>query len=112
MSIDDPNVIDGVGIDKECGHLRLLITDHYEWKQRENDIDEKEHLLLLQEKINAYLGFLESKQYMETYPDTEFKLAIIEIRFKYDITENCEKFLQAVQNQVGGYGIKIEAHVS
>ena len=39
-------------------------------------------------------------------------MAIIEIHFKYDITENCKKFLNTVQNQIGQYGIKIEAGVS
>ena len=36
-------------------------------------------------------------------------MAVIETHFKYSITENCEKFLNAVQDQVGQSGIKIEA---
>lgn len=39
-------------------------------------------------------------------------MAIIEIHFKYDITERCKHFLDTVQNQSGQYGIKIEAHIS
>ncbi len=52
------------------------------------------------------------KQYEEQYPDTSFDMAIIEIHFKYEISQNCEKFLNAVQSQVAQYGIKIEAHIS
>ena len=33
-------------------------------------------------------------------------------KVKYDITENCEHFLNTVQDQIGQYGIKIEAHIS
>lgn len=39
-------------------------------------------------------------------------MAIIEIHFKYEISQNCEKFLNTVQSQVAQYGIKIEAHIS
>ena len=50
-------------------------------------------------------------QYMENFSDKEIKMVVIEIHFKYDITENCEKFLNAVQEQIGQYGIMIKARV-
>ena len=43
---------------------------------------------------------------------TDFKMAMIEIHFKYDITDNCQKFLQVVQDQLGQIGIKIKAQIS
>lgn len=55
MAIDNKSIIDGIGIDKENKYLRLLLTDHLEWKESSNVLREKDHLLLLQEKINAYL---------------------------------------------------------
>ena len=112
MSIDNTNVIDGMAADKESNSIRLLLTDHLPWeKESEFDLSEYEHLMLLQNKINAYLSFWESEQYKEHYPDVEVKWVIIEIHFKYEITEDCQKFLQTVQNQLGQYGIKIEAHI-
>ena len=48
---------------------------------------------------------------MENFSDKEIKMVVIEIHFKYDITENCEKFLNAVQEQIGQYGIMIKARV-
>lgn len=108
MAIDNVNVIDGIGIDREGKILRLLMTDHFPWSN-EASLSEYDHLMLLQEKINGYIAYLESKQYEKQYPGKIFQLAVIEIHFKYDITDNCEKFLNTVQNQVGGYGIKIEA---
>ena len=59
----------------------------------------------------TYLSYLETKQYEKNYPETSFKMAIIEIHFKYKISQNCEKFLNTVQNQVAQYGIKIEAQI-
>ncbi len=111
MAIDNANVIDGMAIDKNRKALRLLLTDHFAWNGN-NTLSEYDHLILLQEKINAYIRYLETKQYEEQYPKEEIVMAIIEIHFKYDITENCEKFLNTVQNQIGQYGIKIEAHIS
>ena len=111
MAIDNANVIDGMAIDKENTALRLLLTDHLQWVLGADTISEHDHLLMLQDKINAYISFIETEQYKNNYPDVEFKMAIIDIRFKYDITENCEKFLQAVQDQIGQYGIKIETCV-
>lgn len=109
MAIDNANVIDGMAIDKENIALRLLLTDHLQWEEGIDAVSEHDHLLMLQEKINAYISFIETEQYKNKYPDVEFKMAIIDMRFKYDITKNCEKFLQVVQDQIGQYGIKIEA---
>lgn len=111
MAIDDLSTIDGMGIDAEGKCLRLLLTDHLEWQQGKDTLNEYDHLLLLQEKINAYLSYLEAEQYKEQYPDTEFEGAIIEIHFKYDIAKSCEKLLQTVQDQIGQYGIMIKAHI-
>lgn len=110
MAIDNPNVIDGMAIDKDRNALVLLLTDHLVW-EGEDALSEFNHLNLLQDKINAYISFLESGQYKENYPAESFSMAVIEIHFKYSITDNCEKFLNAVQNQIGQSGIKIEARV-
>ncbi len=109
MAIDNVNVIDGMGVDPEKKSLRLLLADHLPWE--DTNLSEFEHLKLLQNKINAYIAFLEGKQYMERYPDIEVETAVIEIHFKYEISSKCEEFLQAVQEQVGQHGIKIEAHI-
>ena len=111
MAIDNPNIIDGIAIDKERNAIVLLLTDHLLW-EGEDALSEFEHLNLLQDKINAYISYLESRQYEETYPTEQFSFAIIEIHFKYSVTENCEKFLNKVQNQIGQLGIKIEAIIA
>lgn len=112
MAIDNVNIIDGMGIDNERNAICLLLTDHLSWDDADNSISEHEHLILLQNKINAYISYLETKQYEEEYPEISFNMAVIEIHFKYVISQNCEKFLNAVQSQIAQYGIKIEAHIS
>jgi hypothetical protein len=80
MSIVDVNKIDGIAIDSnDNSKLMLLITDHLDW------IEEYEHLFQLQNKINAYINFLESEQYRDIYPEKQFTTYCIEIHFKYNI---------------------------
>jgi len=62
MSVEEKNKIDIITTNKE-GILVLTISDHLEWD------DENEHLLILQDKINSYVDFIESGQMAESYPD-------------------------------------------
>ena len=106
MAVDNASQIDAIANDKENACLVLLITDHLNWD------NEFEHLKILQDKINAYVAFIESKQYDEIYPNADFKMAMIEIHFKNDITDSCQNFLQVAQDQLGQIGIKIKAQIS
>lgn len=105
MSVVDNKTVDGAGLTDDKGII-LLITDHLDWS------DEYQHLVMLQEKINAYITFLEEKQYEEIYKEEEIGYGIIEIHFLHNLTDNAKKFLQAVQNQVAELGIKIQYCVS
>ena len=105
MSVVQEDKIDGMGINNKSQELNLLITDHLDWES------EYEHLLILQEKINAYINYIKSKQYDSVYPNRTFKGFIINIWFKYDIAENCFKFLDVIANQVEGLGITIKAEL-
>ena len=100
MSIVDNKTVDGIALTDDNKGIILLIADHMDWR------DEYQHLVMLQEKINVYITFLEQKQYENiTY-------GIIEIHFLYSLTANAEKFLQSVQNQVAELGVKIQYCVS
>lgn len=106
MSVVDSKTIDAVALTNDEKGIILLITDHLNWE------DEYQHLLMLQEKINMYISFLEEKQYKEIYRDIDITYGIIEIHFLFDITSNVEKFLQSVQNLVAELGIKIQCSIS
>ena len=92
MAIDNVEIIDMLAEGKKGTELVLGITDHLDWE------NEHEHLMLLQEKLNTYLIFVESKQYSEIYPDKSYDSYLINIYFAYDIPESCEQFLDYVLN--------------
>ena len=94
MSIVDNKTVDGIALTDDNNGIILLIADHMDWR------DEYQHLVMLQEKINVYITFLEQKQYEDIYKGENITYGIIEIHFLYSLTANAEKFLQSVQNQV------------
>ena len=59
----DVTSIDAMGVSDD--HLELLLIDENKWIESL----EEEHLLKLQEKLNNYIYFLESKQYVARYGD-------------------------------------------
>ena len=61
MAIDNTDTIDGMAYDEESQAVVLLLTDHLSWKHTKetNILKESDHLVLLQDKINAYISFLE-----------------------------------------------------
>ena len=86
----DVTSIDAMGISDN--HLELLLIDENKWIESL----EEEHLLKLQEKLNNYIYFLESKQYVERYGDN-FDKKVIHITFQYSPPDNGLAFLVAVQ---------------
>lgn len=106
MSVTETNKVDSIGISADKKTLALLLTDHLNWE------NEHEHLLLLQEKINAYITFVESKQYTSIYPDYTFEQFVIELRFKEEPTEACISFLNVVNPQIAPLNMSIHAIVA
>ena len=94
MSVVENDKIDGIATSDDGKTLIILLSDHLDFENENN------HLLILQEKINAYLSFIQSEQYSDIYPDMNFENIIIEIHFKYKITDNCKKFIDVVNSQV------------
>lgn len=105
MSVVDNKTVDGVALTDDENGIILLIIDWVDWN------DEYQHLVMLQEKINVYITFLEDKQYEEIYKGKEIEYGVIEIRFLHDLTVNAMNFLKSVQNQVAELGIKIQYSV-
>lgn len=96
MSVIDKNVIDGMAFDEKENTLIMEIYDHLS----SEDMDEYEHLMMLQDKLNTYLDFFESGQYLDSYPGIIVKEVSLNIHFKYDITDNFTKFLDFVTNKL------------
>lgn len=86
----EPSGLDAIGtVDN---HLELLLVDPVGWEEEIEAV----HLEILQEKLNNYIYFLESKQYVERYGDN-FAQKIIHITFQYSPSNNGLAFLAAAQ---------------
>ena len=101
MSIEDSNVVDAVGVEKN-GDIILTISDHLTWD------DEHDHLELLQNKINTYLSFIESGQILEDYPNAEKSNVFINVVCKYDPSAQAKEFYKCAAEVVkdAGFGLR------
>ncbi len=95
MSIDNPDVIDAIGIDRETGEVILTISDHLEWEE-----SYQEHTSRLEGKIGQYLNFIFSGQLIEEYPDGVGKKIRIDIVQKYPPDAQGHSWLQAAKRHV------------
>ncbi len=86
----NPTELDDIGI--VDSHLELLLVDPIGWQEEIEAV----HLEILQEKMNNYIYFLESKQYVERYGD-KFDKKVIHITFQYSPSDNGLAFLAAAQ---------------
>ena len=98
-----PTELDAIGI--VDNHLELLLVDSVGWQEEIEAV----HLEILQEKINNYIQFLESKQYVKRYGDN-FDKKVIQITFQYSPSDNGLAFLAAVQKvlQPTDMSLKVE----
>ncbi|WP_342599697.1 DUF6572 domain-containing protein [Psychrobacillus sp. FSL H8-0483] len=106
MSIEDKDKIDAIGVNEEEKLVTLAITDHLDW---ENEYD---HLIMLQEKINLYLSFLESGEIYESCPSAKDKKFEIKLFSKYDLTEKAEEFLNVAYAQIVEAGFNLSCEIS
>jgi hypothetical protein len=97
MSINQTGIIDIIGTTPD-GKVMLTISDHHSW-------EETWHLQLLQDKINAYLQFIESGQIFDVYPNAVKRDLIIETTMKYQPTIEAISFLEKAKEIVEGAGI-------
>ena len=107
MSVDETDKIDLLVTDKKKTYVLLVITDHLDWEE----FDEKHHLELLQDKINAYLYFVESGQLVETRPDLTGLPVTIRVDAKYPPSKEAEKFYRAAGPAVTDAGASLELHL-
>ncbi len=82
----EPTELDAIGV--VDNHLELLLVDSVDWQEEIEAV----HLEILQEKMNNYIHFLESKQYGDN-----FDKKVIHITFQYSPSDNGLAFLAAAQ---------------
>ena len=92
-------IIDAISISPQ-GIVVLTISDHI--KRDENN----EHLIILQEKINAYLDVIESGEIFESYPEAQNRKLKIEIVFKFYPNTTAVDFLSKVKDILLEIGVE------
>lgn len=106
MSITETKVVDIIAVPEwEPENVILVITDHLEWGDK---AQQGEHLLLLQEKINSYVAFIESGELLESYPPAKDKLPIIRVNGLYELLAQGKTFVDQVTDLLKGAGIGFE----
>jgi hypothetical protein len=104
MSVDQPRVIDIISQNAD-GHIVLTISDHLEWDETH------EHLLVLQEKTNASLAFVESGEIYEEYANAKGRPIRINVVFKHQPNLEARAFLakaKAIVESAGfGFGFEL-----
>ena len=86
LNIENTDTIDGLAYEQETSILILLLADGMDWS------DMNRHLLLLQEKLNTYIWYIDSRQYEEK--NTDVKKIEIRVSFLFQEPEICHKLLE------------------
>jgi hypothetical protein len=85
--------------------VHLTITDHLEWEPGKKE--ELKHIWLLQEKINAYLRFLESGEIFERFPQARGGKQVINVVGKYPLSELATTFYKKVRGVIEAAGFEL-----
>lgn len=104
MAVTDNDVVDGIAFDDTDKTLILEIYDHLPFE----DMFEFDHIDILQDKLNTYLGYIYSRQYEDIYPQIDVDHFLINIHFKYDITDNCRKFIAVSKQKLSSWKSNIQ----
>lgn len=92
--------IDNVFLDEEQNIVILEILDDMDWS------NETEHLELLQNKLNLYIHFIDTKQLYELHDEFKSKDIGIAIHFKYTIPMSCRSFIEKARDHLNQLSIK------
>ena len=100
MTIESPDSVDGLGIDRQNSEVVLLISDHLPWAD-----DDAAHFSLLENKLDAYVNFIRSGQVLEAVPGSEGLPIRIRLVHEYEPTEAAKTVLEAVKQQLAEIGM-------
>jgi hypothetical protein len=98
MSIEQAKVIDFISTRDESTCI-LSISDHLEWGTFE-------HLMMIQQKLNIYLAFIESGEIYGTYPNAKGLDIKIELICQYHPDDEGIKFLKQCREIIEAAGFK------
>lgn len=103
MTVDQTKIIDSVRDAYNGKEVILSIIDHLTWDQNEG-----EHLLLIQEKMNTYLAFIESGQLDTDFPHLKGREVVIIWFGKYPLSEQAKTFYRLASGAISKAGFRLE----
>ncbi len=99
MTIEQTDKVDGIGIDRKKNEVVLIISDHLSWD------NENIHINLLEKKIDGYLNYIKSGQYLDNFQDY-YELPIrFNLIFQHNPPKSVSKILQILTNQLKSVNI-------
>jgi len=106
MTVADTSTVDAIL--RDSTKIELVIVDHLQW-----DEDGRVHMYLLQEKINKYLAYIESGEFLRSYPDDAGIPVSIRIVGKYPISSGGLEFLAKVRPiiEAAGFDLVVERRI-
>jgi hypothetical protein len=105
MTIEQTHIVDFISIDPSSKEVVLSISDHLAWN------GEDEHLLLLQEKLNHYLAFVESGEILTKYPHANAKAVRIDVVCAHPFDKSARNFFERASQVVENAGFKLTHQV-
>src|SRR4051812_32955537 len=101
MAIENPDLVDAVGIDKTTGEVVLTVADALDWNESES-----QHLQMLQEKLNRYLRFVESGELLGAYSDAKGRIPVISVVARYEPSPAGVEFLAEASQRIEAAGFR------
>lgn len=101
MGLENTTVVDAIGWDAATNEVALTIFDAFNWDR------EKIHLLALQDKLNTYFDFVQSKQIYESYPKATNNSIRIDIIADFPPSKSALEFLIRASDAGQQLNIKI-----
>ena len=98
MAVDDPDKIDFMGSTPDKKGMMLFIADHLPWD------DIHLHLSALQTKLNRYLAYIQSEEFVEKFPESQERPAHIEVSCAFPPSAEGEVFLNRAREMIGRAG--------
>jgi len=105
VSVEQTDVVDILGIDRETGHVVLTISDHLDWS------DSVGHQTILQKKFNTYLAFVESGEILEQYPKAKDRPVTFNVVFRFSPDEPVRAFITRARAVIESVGFTLRDEV-
>jgi hypothetical protein len=102
MTISETTKVDLIFLDPDTNEVILVISDHLDWAEEVN-----EHLLLLQEKLNAYLRFSESGEIFREVPLAIGRKIVFQVVGQYPLTSAARAFFKEADDAIRAAGFKL-----